>query len=1129
MSHLDLRVLGSFEAYDGEGRALDLGGPRQRAVLALLVVAQGRVLPTDRIVEDLWRGEPPPKAMGSLQAYVSHLRRALEPDRPARSPAQVLVSASPGYALRVPTGSVDAWEFERLVREGVQSVEDDPARAKALLDRALGLWRGPAYAEFLDEEWARPASVRLDELHTLAVEHRAEAALALGMAAETVPDLEPHTAAHPLREEAWRLLALALYRSGRQGDALATLRRARSTLAEELGVDPGPALARLESAVLAQSEELDWVPPVGVPARRPATEAGTEARAVVADSWAGTARGPVFVGRHDELGRLAEVAALAGQGTAGVVLVEGEPGAGKSALLEQLAAAHRAAGWRIAWGRCPEVEGAPAAWPWIEILRGLADETPPGDDRAAALAPLLRDEVPVPDSDSSAARFHLHRAVTAFLGDIAAAAPLLVVLDDLHRADDESLALLGSVVGGAAGHRVLLVAAFRGAEVEPGLTATLAELARHSPVRLRLGGLDEAQVAELVGALSERPCDPETAAAILARTDGNPFYVRETARLLASEGELVALADVPAGVRDVIRRRLARLPAHALTVLRLASVIGRDVDVDVLLAADSTDQEAALDAVEAGLIAGLLVEPGPGRLRFAHALVRDTLYEDISRLRRTRLHARVAEAIEQVLPEDFAGLAHHYREAATAGHARKAIDYLALAAEQAESRYAFTSAAALWEQAVDLHERLTDASTAEGVEVLIRLVRALARSGNLVAVRDVRQRAIEEAASTGDPLLVARAATCWDVAMFWGNRKYGENDAKLLEWIESALEQLPPGDTALRARLLTTRAFETEGTGDPVAAESAAQAVTMARGLGQPDVLALALLARYWTLYGPHPLAARRAVLDEMHEVAAAGELTGFHLFAHYGYYQLACAVGDLERARAEADKALAMARRFRLRDAEVAASFVEPIEALLVGDYDEAERRYEALYDEFAAIGAWNIELGMRWACPLTVRHAQGRLAEMEEAARRMVTLLPAAASTALVRVLIEAGKVDEARRRWSVLPPQRPDLFWGYYTVLRAESAIALGDDGRAEEIYQSLLPYAGELAGGSSGVFMFGPVDATLAALAEHLGRTARAREHWEGALALARRVGWPQCVDEAERALGRLDDGRVVSTR
>src|SRR3954454_13350986 len=207
-----LRVLGAFEAATAGG-PIDLGGPRQRSVLALLVVAHGRVVAADRIVDDLWHGEPPPRAMGALQAYISHLRRALEPERAARAPAQVLVSAAPGYAVRLADDAVDAWRFEQLVLDGAGRVGTGPAGAKAALDDALRLWGGPAYAEFATEPWAEAEAARLQELLLVGTERRAEAALALGMAAQCVPDLESLTSGNPLREEAWRLLALALYRS----------------------------------------------------------------------------------------------------------------------------------------------------------------------------------------------------------------------------------------------------------------------------------------------------------------------------------------------------------------------------------------------------------------------------------------------------------------------------------------------------------------------------------------------------------------------------------------------------------------------------------------------------------------------------------------------------------------------------------------------------------------------------------------------------------------------------------------------------------------------------------------------------------------------------------------------------
>ncbi|GAB1331031.1 AfsR/SARP family transcriptional regulator [Streptomyces sennicomposti] len=232
---------------------LDLKGPRHRAVLARLIVARRRVVPVARLVADLWE-EPPAGAVGALQTFVAALRRALEPDRPPRAPARLLVTDGPGYALRTAPDTVDAWRFETAVADAARL---PPEEALDRLEQALAWWRGPAYAEFADEDWSRSERARLAELRLSAEEQRSGIRLALGRAAEAVPDLEAHVTGHPWREEAWRLLALALYRTGRQGDALAVLRRARTTLAEQLGVDPGPALRRLEADVLAQSPDLD--------------------------------------------------------------------------------------------------------------------------------------------------------------------------------------------------------------------------------------------------------------------------------------------------------------------------------------------------------------------------------------------------------------------------------------------------------------------------------------------------------------------------------------------------------------------------------------------------------------------------------------------------------------------------------------------------------------------------------------------------------------------------------------------------------------------------------------------------------------------------------------------------------
>jgi len=246
-------VLGPVAAWDADGTALDLKGPRHRAVLARLTVARGRVVPLGMLIEDLWE-DPPARAAGAIRTFVGALRRAIEPGRSARTGYRVLVTQGPGYALRAGPDDLDALRFERLAE---QAAIASPPRALELADEALASWRGPAYADLADEPWATAERARLTELRLALIERQAHARLALGFAAGAVPDLQAHVSGHPWREEAWRLLALALYRSGRQAEALEVIRRARSLLATELGLDPGPALAALEDGVLRQAVHLE--------------------------------------------------------------------------------------------------------------------------------------------------------------------------------------------------------------------------------------------------------------------------------------------------------------------------------------------------------------------------------------------------------------------------------------------------------------------------------------------------------------------------------------------------------------------------------------------------------------------------------------------------------------------------------------------------------------------------------------------------------------------------------------------------------------------------------------------------------------------------------------------------------
>jgi DNA-binding SARP family transcriptional activator len=302
---LQFNILGSFEVVDG-ARRVQLGGLKQRGVLAVLLLSANRVVAMDRLIDELWPGDAPTQAHNALQTYVSNLRRALEPNRAPREPARILRSEAPGYLLAIDPADVDAARFEHLAREGRELLRAGrPHDARERLTGALALWRGAALADFADEPFARSEAARLEELRAVALEDRIAADLAVGEHGAVIGELQRLVAQEPLREQLWGHLMLALYRAGRQADALAAYQRCRQTLADELGIDPSPALRQIQLDVLQQSRSLDWTPPDREPAASGGPAAGTseEQRAI--------ARGAPFViyrdgGGHDHAYSLEE-------------------------------------------------------------------------------------------------------------------------------------------------------------------------------------------------------------------------------------------------------------------------------------------------------------------------------------------------------------------------------------------------------------------------------------------------------------------------------------------------------------------------------------------------------------------------------------------------------------------------------------------------------------------------------------------------------------------------------------------------------------------------------------------------------------------------------------------------------
>jgi DNA-binding SARP family transcriptional activator len=1128
---VQFRVLGPLEVLD-DGRPLALGGAKQKALLAVLLLNANEVVSSDRLIDELWGAEPPRTAAKSLQTMVSQLRKLLEPERASGEAGRVLVTRPPGYALEIDPEQLDLVRFRALAAEGRAALaEGDPGRAADAFREALGLWRGDPLADFAYEPFAQAEIDRLEELRLAALEDRIQADLELGRHAEVVVELERLVERHPLRERLRGQQMLALYRSGRQAEALEAYRDARRALTEELGIEPSRELRELERAILDQEPALDH-------AVSPAPAApGPEAPA---------ARSESFVGRESELDEF-HTALVDGGGRMSLFLIAGEPGIGKSRLADEWTAVAEGCGALVCWGRCWEAGGAPAYWPWVQALRAyirdsdqqrVRDELEPVARDVAQMLPelheLFPDLPPPPSLDPEGARFRLFDSTASFLRTAAEARPLVLVLDDLHAADEPSLLLLRFLARSLQDARLVLVGAYR--DTEPrreALNTAVAEIRREPVTRyIRLGGLDADEVATVVELLAGSRPSPELAKAVHRETEGNPLFVVELVRLLAAEGRLEEVAAapwrrrIPQGIREVIGHRLRQLSDDCKQLLSVASVLGREFRLDALERVSNRAREEVLDRLDEAQAARVVTDTPTGRdrLRFSHALIRDSLYGDLAGAERLRLHRRAVESLEELYQaereQNLAELAYHALEAVPAGEVDRAIDYARRAGDQAAGLLAYEEAGRLFRMALEALALKLAADEGTRCELLLALGDAEARGGDVPAAQQTFLEAAGVASELDAPEQLARAALGYGGRWIWFR---AGKDTHLIPLLEDALEQLPEGDSELRVMLMARLAGALRD--HPVPERRSAlttEALEIARRVGEPRTLAHAIGGTYSAFSWPRDT---DAWLKMAHELIRLSDQMGDKEQAFFGHFHAFGAYmikGDVSAADREYTETATLAQELRQPSQTWVSWIEEATQNLLAGRIGRAEeiaQRASEIGSHAQGLDAtyWYVINLQGWS----LRREQGRLPEILPLLETYVAEHPGVFifRCLLASVYSELGREGDARRELDRLAAEHFENLevgteWFLGAAVLAWVCAILDDAERARGLYDALLPYP-EYNVYAHPEAALGSASRPLGVLAATMSRWEEAERHFERALEMNERMGARPWIAHTQR--------------
>ena len=1107
-------MLGST-GVEGPQGAVPLPARKPRSILAALALAPGSTTSADRLVDLVWGDDPPAGAHGTLHAYLSGLRRVLEPDLAPRARPTVLVTTDAGYRLDLDPAAIDAVAFTREVRarhgaldplwsqlttgpDASWPTRDQVSAHVEALEDALRTWTGTAYADLGDHPDVLADRAALDELRATAEEDTALGLLALGEHAAVLAATEQAAGRHPLRERIRSLQAVALVRTGRQVEALEVLQGYRELLADELGLDPGPEVRALEEAVLRQSPGARAVAAPRDGGAAPAVPVnGIPPGSGASSSWP-------MVGREAERSLVSDVLRAAEAGTPGAVLVVGDPGTGKTRLVDDAlgsaAAAGSARGGRVVLaGR-----RRPAAVAVVRPARCAGRRPhPPSWSRPAPTrrsAPSGPSPCRTPSPGPCATGPATTRAARG-------RGPALGRHPHAAGADPPGV---------------------RASRRRPGRAARdPSGRARNPPVRSRTSGSPwpgtAAAPSSSAAWVSTTPArwsssvagvaaDPAQVDEWRARTGGNPFFLVELARLATKADGW--RGEVPESVQTVVARRLADLPDPTREVLLVSAALGREHSPLLLAHVGGWRPDEVTDRLEPAHDVGIVHQRDDGRLVFEHALTRDAVLAAASPAGVARVHARIAHAMESLphgamAPAERAfDLAHHWLAAGPV-HAPKAWRAAAAAAGEARREFANVEAADLYRRALEAHALDPAGSRQEHYDLLLSFAEAAAWAAKWRPVVEATAEAVALASAEGDSERVARAAAALTRYSVWTPQEYGEVDEDVIDDLRSALRGLDHRDSPVRCVLmlaLAVQLYYRHGS-EPEVLGLVDEGTAAARRIGDPALQAWAARTGWIGLWRSAYLDRRLALAAE--EIAASRESgnEAAEALAHTALAGTGLEAGDRETWESEAAAAEDIARRRRLAYVEYALHFVRFSLALLVDDAEAADLHADAMRTMRGGMATpameWN-EFGVLYAT------ATWRPGATEPLARTMLDYYRATEGdfgrTALLHVLALAGMDDELRAdlAGAPLPALHDDWFATSEASVRALVAGYVGDEVLARRSVEFLRPLTGRMS--VTGISLVqGPVDGYLAIGLAVLGQREEATEAAARAVALAEHWG------------------------